>query len=81
MMQFDDGLQPVRVALFAVIADAADTEAVRVWLADVATRLNADLGVVAHTQAATRAQTPLESAETSYAADLSQLTWGHHRKA
>ena len=81
LMQFDDGVQPVRVALFGVIADDADAEAVRVWLADVATRISSDLGVVAHIQVATRAHTPLELVETSYAADLSQLTWGRNRQA
>ena len=79
LMQFDDGVQPARVALFGVIADGADAEAVRVWLADVATRINSDLGVVAAIEVGTRAQTPLELVETSYAADLSQLTWGRNR--
>ena len=81
LMQFDDGVQPVRVALFGVIADDADAEAVRVWLADVATRINSDLGVVAAIEVGTRAQTPLELVETSYAADLSQLTWSRNRPA
>lgn len=81
LMQFDDGVQPVRVALFGVIADGADAEAVRVWLADVATRINSDLGVVAAIKVGTRAQTPLYLVETSYAADLSQLTWGRTRPA
>ena len=78
-MQFDDSAQPVQVALFGVIADSADAEAVRVWLADVATRINSDLGVAAAIEVGTRAQTPLELVETSYAADLSQLTWGRNR--
>lgn len=81
LMQFDDGVQPVRVALFGVIADDADAVAVREWLAGVATRINSGLGVVAHIQVATRAQTPLELVETSYAADLSQLTWGRNPRA
>ena len=79
LMQFDDGVQPVRVALFGVIADSADAKNVRVWLADVATRINSDLGVVAAIEVGTRSQTPLELVETSYAADLSQLTWGRDR--
>lgn len=80
LMQFDDSAQPVHVALFGVIADDADAESVRVWLADVATRINSDLGVVAHIDVATRAHTPLELVETSYAADLSQLTWARNRQ-
>ena len=79
LMQFDDRAQPVQVALFGVIADSADARAVRVWLADVATRINSDLGVSAAIGVGTRAQTPLELVETSYAADLSQLTWGRNR--
>ena len=79
LMQFDDSAQPVQVALFGVIANDADAEAVRVWLADVATRINSDLGVIAAIDVGTRAQTPLELVETSYAADLSQLTWGRNR--
>lgn len=78
-MQFDDHAQPVQVALFGVIADDADAEAVRVWLADVARRIDADLGVVVAIDVGTRAQTPLELVETSYAADLSQLTWSRNR--
>ena len=81
LMQFDDGVQPVQVALFGVITDGADPEAVRVWLADVARRINSDLGVVAAIEVGTRAQTPLDLVETSYAADLSQLTWGRTRSA
>ena len=79
LMQFDDSVQPVRVALFGVIADGADSEAVRAWLAEVATRMNSDLGVVAAIDVGTRAQTSLELVETSYAADLSQLTWRRNR--
>ena len=78
LMQFNDDAQPVRVALFGVIADDAEEDAVRDWLADVATRVNADLGVVVGIQVGTRAQTPLELVETSYAADVSQLTWGRN---
>ena len=79
LMQFDDSAQPVQVALFGVIANGADSEAVRAWLAEVATRINSDLGVVAAVDVGTRSQTSLELVETSYAADLSQLTWSRSR--
>ena len=79
LMQFDANAQPVQVALFGVVADDTDAEAVRLWLADVARRVNLDLGVVAAIDVGTRAQTSLELVETSYAADLSQLTWGRNR--
>ncbi len=76
LMQFDDEADPPQVALFAVIADEADPEAVRTWLSDAATRVRTELGVVAFIDVGTRGQTPLDLVETSYAADLSQLTWG-----
>ena len=79
LMQFDESTQPAQVALFGVVADDADAEAVRVWLADVATRINSDLGVVTVIDVGTRAQTSLELVETSYAADVSQLTWSRNR--
>lgn len=81
LMQFDDSVQPVRIALFGVIADDSEVDPVRTWLADVATRVNTQLGVVVDIQVATRAQTPLELVEKSYAADASQLTWGRSNPA
>ena len=76
LMQFDDSTDPPHVALFAVIADKADHEVVRTWLSKAATRVRPELGVVAYIDVGTRSETPLDLIETSYAADLSQLTWG-----
>jgi len=75
LMQFGYDGSTIQVALFAVIADSADAEVVRVWLADAARRIRPELGVVARLDVGTRAETSLELLETSYAADLSQLTW------
>lgn len=75
LMQFDDSTKPPRVALFAVVHDDANPDEVRKWLADASTRIRKDLGVVAAIDAGTRAQTSLELLESSYSADLSQLTW------
>ena len=75
-MQFDDTRQPPEVEVYAVIAEGADEHAVRVWLGDVARRLDPDLGVVADIHAGTRSQVSLEFIENSYSADLTQLTWG-----
>lgn len=75
LMQFDDTSKAPRVALFAVIHDDTDPDVVRTWLADASTRVRKDLGVVAAIDAGTRAETSLELLETSYSADLSQLTW------
>jgi hypothetical protein len=75
LMQFDDSTDPPRVALFAVIHDAADPNEVREWLAAASTRVRTELGVVAAIEVGTRAETSLELLESSYSADLSQLTW------
>ncbi len=75
LMQFDDSTKPPRVALFAVVHDDADQDEVRKWLAEASTRIRKDLGVVAAIDAGTRAETSLELLESSYSADLSQLTW------
>ncbi len=80
LMQFADDTQPAQVALFGVINDNSDPEDVRRWLSDAATRINSDLGVIAAIDVGTRSQTSLELLETSYSADLSQLTWGSSRK-
>lgn len=75
LMQFDDSASPPRVALFAVVADTADKQIVRTWLSDASLRIDTKLGVVAHVDVATKAETSLVLIENSYAADLSQLTW------
>ena len=75
LMQFDDTSSPPQVALFGVIHYDADPDVVRAWLADASTRIRKDLGVVTAIDAGTRAETSLELIETSYSADLSQLTW------
>lgn len=75
LMQVNEEEHPPRVALYAVITDDADVEAVREWLANASQRINPDLGVVEVIRTITRAQTSLHLIETSYSADLSQLTW------
>jgi len=75
-MQFNEDQDPPRVALFAVVVGDEDREPGRVWLAEAATRVQSDVCVVAHIDVGTKAEVPLELVETSYSADLSQLTWG-----
>ncbi len=75
LMQFYDTETPPRVALFAVITDVADRDAVLRWLSEAALRVDQSLGIVAHMDAARRSETPLSLIEESYAADLSQVTW------
>lgn len=75
LMQFDEQAFPPKVALFAIVADNADRSMIRKWLAEAANRINPNLGVVAHIDARYKNETSLALIETSYAADLTQLTW------
>lgn len=75
LMQFDDSKSPPHAALFAVIADDANPDKVKSWLHEVATRIDVKLGIIAHVAVGKRSQTTLELVETSYAADLSLVTW------
>lgn len=81
LMQFDESATPPRIALFAVVTDSADRQVIRDWLSDASLRINKELGVVAHIDVATKAETSLALIENSYAADLSQLTWGGEQPA
>ena len=73
-MQFDERDDPPKVALFAIVADDADRDVIRRWLAEAATRIHTVLGVVAHIDVAMKDETSITLIENSYAADLSQLT-------
>jgi hypothetical protein len=75
LMQFDDSASPPKVALYAVVGDSADKHVVRTWLSEASLRINTELGLVAHINVATKAETSLVLIENSYAADLSQVTW------
>jgi hypothetical protein len=76
LMQFNESTSPPEVALFAVVGDTADKQEVRDWLSGASLRINTELGVVSHIDVATKPETSLALIENSYAADLSQLTWG-----
>ena len=81
LMQFDDGHSPVRVILFGVVYDSDDIDEVRIWLSDVGTRIDTELGVLFDVRVGTRAGTPLGLVEHSYSADVSQLTWSRRKPA
>lgn len=76
LMQFDDSMMPPHVEVYAVVSDDADREAVQRWLSETATRVRPDVCVVSVIDTASRGETSLELLESSYGADLSQLTWG-----
>ena len=81
LMQFDDGHSPVRVILFGVVYDSDDIDEVRIWLSDVGTRMDTELGVLFDVRVGAHADTPLELVENSYSADVSQLTWSRRKPA
>jgi hypothetical protein len=75
LMQFDESAEPVRYSLFAVVEQESDEEAVREWLAGIASRVPIELGIGDELEAAPARRISLELIEQSYAADVTQLTW------
>jgi hypothetical protein len=74
-MQFDRTGSDVRFALYGVITDNADKGKIREWLADCALQVPTDLGVPSTIEAVPASEISFATIETSYCADLSQLTW------
>lgn len=75
LMQFDAAADPVRFSLFAVLESEKDRETVRAWLADIAKAVPAALGIADEVEARSAEGISLHLVETSYAADVAQLTW------
>ncbi len=75
LMQFDKGTSPTRFSLFAILVDEDDEQEVREWLADISQAIPATLGIADQIEAATAAGISFQLIETSYAADVSSLTW------
>lgn len=75
LMQFDETPDPIHYSLFAVIEDGADENAVREWLAGIASRIPIDLGIADEIEAATADRISFRLIEESYAADVTRLTW------
>jgi len=75
LMQFDEINDPVRFSLFAVLRYAEDEPDVREWLATIAMRIPAEMGIADEIHAAPATGISLHVIETSYAADVSRLTW------
>ena len=74
-MQFDPAGHPPRFSLFAVLDGEADEDSVRKWLAGISLEVPSDLGVVDQVEAASSRRISLELIESSYSADITQLTW------
>ncbi len=75
LMQFDDSQQPVQFSLFAVIERPEDQGAAREWLSEIARSIPVALAIASRIEAATAGGISFELIETSYAADVTQLTW------
>jgi hypothetical protein len=76
LVQFDDSHEPTRYSLIAVLDDAVDEADVRAWLARVSQAVPTDLGVADRIEAADSNGIAFSTIESSYAADVSQVTWG-----
>jgi hypothetical protein len=76
-MQFDN-TKPPRDSLFAVLDDPFDEADVRAWLALVAQAVPVKLGVADQIEAAAYG-IAFSTIETSYSADVSQVTWPRSR--
>jgi hypothetical protein len=75
LMQFDVSVEPVRFSLFAVLERTEDRDAAREWLAEIATAIPESLGIADELEARAADGISLHLIETSYAADVAQLTW------
>jgi hypothetical protein len=75
LMQFDETPSPVRFSLFGVLERPEDRDAAREWLAEVAMAIPSTLGIADELDARAAQGISLHLLETSYAADVAQLTW------
>ena len=62
LMQFDESTEPVRYSLFAVVEHESDEEAVREWLAGIASRVPIELGIGDELEAAPAAHPKIAAA-------------------
>jgi hypothetical protein len=75
LMQFDESASPPRFSLFAVLENEADEDDVRTWLSAISLEIPTHLGLADQIEAATTRGISLELIETSYSADVTQVTW------
>lgn len=78
LVQFDDSQDTPRYSLYAVLNDDEDSLAARGWLADIALTVPVELGVADEIEAASASGISFQQIETSYSADVTQLTWRPH---
>ena len=75
LMQFDDSTEPVQFALIAVLDDPGDEANVREWLEQIGRAIPSSLGVAYRIDAKPSTGISLQLIESSFAADVTQLTW------
>jgi hypothetical protein len=89
LMAFDESTTPPEVALFAITCDLDHSEPcctgqcsddhvadARAWMGEIAQALDVEVGVVARIEAAPRAGTSMLIVETSFSADVTDITYG-----
>jgi hypothetical protein len=79
LLQVDEDSHPFRYSLYAVLDNEGDAGTVREWLADIALEVEPSLGVADIIEAAPATGISLDLIETSYSADVTQLTWRTNR--
>ena len=75
LVQFEPN-DPPTYYLYAIILDVGDMEEIAEWLVDIGLRVPIELGVLGSIEVGTDEQASLRLIETSFAVDLSQITWG-----
>lgn len=75
LMQFDDAIDPVRFSLFAILESELDEQEVREWLGEISLAIPSYLGISERIEAATADGIAYSVIESSYAADVTQVTW------
>lgn len=75
LIQFDEGTDPPRYALFAVVEEEADKDSVRAWLVEASLNVPQELGAAYRIEAITRHETSIALVSDSYSAETSQVTW------
>jgi hypothetical protein len=75
VFQVDDSGRPFKYSLFAIVQEGSDEEAVREWLSAVALDVDPALGIADELEARTKRSTSIELLETSWSANVSDLTW------
>ena len=74
LAQFMPGTPP-QYALAAIVTNEADKQGIYRWIAEAASRVDENLGVLGGVTVPTKAEATLDLIENSYSMDLSQITW------